>query len=141
MPGAVPVALVVFCSAQSSHHVSLGSGERGQGASCSCGLSPRGLCYLVRAWSLAGCPPACQPELLSSSITPLRSARLCLRGRCQLKMEWAQTQEGIEDTGVGGGGTGKTQKDSCGLNRSPLCEGGLIRRGGKGRVPIGKAVE
>ena len=48
---------------------------------------------------------ACRPQLPSSSITPLRSARLDLKGRL-VSWRWnrQQAQEGIEDTGEWGWG-------------------------------------
>lgn len=86
------------------------SGQRGDPRENlgSWGLSQGQLCYLVRAMALAGCPPACQPELPSSSITPLCSAWLDLRGRQvsedgtgrRLRREWGR------HCGVGGGGRG-----------------------------------
>lgn len=68
--GYCTVALVVTCSTQSGQHVGLGSRGWGEGREhpSSCGLSPRGLCSLVRAglW-LAAHPPASQSFLAHQS--------------------------------------------------------------------------
>ena len=79
-----PVALVVICSVQSGCHVNLGcTGSGAEGGASGSTLVAGGFPWAaqlscespVSGWL------SCQPELPSSSITLLRSARLDLRGR------------------------------------------------------------